>query len=223
LGALEIIVKNQGLSDYLPIWRAMQNFTKSRDENSTDELWIVEHNPVYTLGRNGKQEHILNETKIPIVKVDRGGQVTYHGPGQLVIYLLLDLQRRHLGVRQLVTLIENTIINLLAEYNLEAKSDKKAPGVYIDGKKIAALGLRVSKGKTTHGLSLNINMNLAPFKNINPCGYENLEVIQCKDLGVEDNIQVIGDKLAKLLVKQLCFLRLPKSQKVRRESRSESQ
>ncbi|MEE9326782.1 MAG: lipoyl(octanoyl) transferase LipB [Cocleimonas sp.] len=206
MGALEISVKNLGLSDYHLTWQAMQDFTQSRNESSKDELWIVEHPSVYTLGRNGKEEHILNETKIPIVKVDRGGQVTYHGPGQLVVYLLIDLPRRQLGIRQLVTLIEESIIHLLAEYHIKAESNKEAPGVYIEGRKIAALGLRVSKGKTTHGLSLNIDMDMNPYKNINPCGYTDMEVIQCVDLGVKDNVQVIGDKLTSQLINALTRL-----------------
>ncbi len=203
MGALEISVKNLGLSDYQLTWQAMQDFTQSRTESSKDELWIVEHPSVYTLGRNGKEEHILSETKIPIVKVDRGGQVTYHGPGQLVIYLLIDLPRRQLGIRQLVTLIEESIIHLLAEYNIKAKSNKDAPGVYIQGRKIAALGLRVSKGKTTHGLSLNVDMDMKPYNNINPCGYENMEVIQCIDLGVKDDLQTIAEKLTAQLTNAL--------------------
>jgi lipoyl(octanoyl) transferase len=203
LGALEISVKNLGLSDYQLTWQAMQDFTQSRTESSKDELWIVEHPSVYTLGRNGKEEHILSETKIPIVKVDRGGQVTYHGPGQLVIYLLIDLPRRQLGIRQLVTLIEESIIHLLAEYNIKAKNNKDAPGVYIQGRKIAALGLRVSKGKTTHGLSLNVDMDMKPYNNINPCGYENMEVIQCVDLGVKDDLQTIAEKLTAQLTNAL--------------------
>jgi lipoyl(octanoyl) transferase len=202
LGAVEphsLKIKNLGLQDYQPVWQAMQNFTKSRDKQTHDELWIVEHPPVFTLGRNGKEEHILEKTDIPIIKVDRGGQVTYHGPGQLVVYFLLDLHRRKIGIRQLVTLIENCLVDLLAHYNIEAYSDKKAPGVYVDKKKIAALGLRVSKGCTTHGLSLNIDMDLSPFQSINPCGYENLEVIQCKSLGIEDGMPVLTDKLLNLI------------------------
>ncbi len=177
----------------------MKDFTQSRNADTPDELWVVEHPPVYTLGRNGKEEHILQKSEIPIVKVDRGGQVTYHGPGQLVIYVLLDLHRRNLGIRQLVTIIENAIIELLAQYDIQAKSDKKAPGVYVNKKKVAALGLRVSKGRTTHGLSLNVDMNLRPFQDINPCGYEGLKVTQCCDLGITDNMKVIGERLIGIL------------------------
>lgn len=191
------------MADYQSVWELMQTFTLARDENTLDELWVVEHPPVYTLGRNGKEAHILNDTAIPIIKVDRGGQVTYHGPGQLVVYLLIDLHRRKMGIRQLVTLIEEALIQLLAEYNVKATSDKKAPGVYVKGKKIAALGLRVSKGRTTHGLSLNIDMDLAPFNNINPCGYEGLEVTQCMKLGIKDNMPVIEKKLLSILINRL--------------------
>ena len=198
-----IVVKNLGLQDYNNTWQAMQDYTKNRDETSPDQLWIVEHAPVYTLGRNGKEEHILAQTDIPIIKVDRGGQVTYHGPGQLVIYFLLDLHRRHLGVRELVTLIEDSVIALLKDYQVSAYSDKKAPGVYVNKQKIAALGLRVSKGRTTHGLSLNINMDLTPFKNINPCGYQGLEVTQCKSLGIDDSLPVIANKLVYWLTRKL--------------------
>ncbi len=197
------VIKNLGLQDYETVWQAMQNFTQSRDKTTPDELWIVEHLPVYTLGRNGKPEHILNKTDIPIVKVDRGGQVTYHGPGQLVIYILLDLHRRNLGIRKLVTIIEDAIISLLKAYSVTANSDKKAPGVYIGGEKIAALGLRVSKGRTTHGLSLNIDMDLSPYQDINPCGYQNLKVTQCKDHKITDSIVVVAEKLISYLKQQL--------------------
>lgn len=205
MGALEnpIVVKELGLADYQTVWKAMQDFTQERDPATPDELWIVEHPPVFTLGRNGKEHHILQDSAIPVVKVDRGGQVTYHGPGQIVIYLLLDLHRRGLGIRQLVTLIEHCIINLLAEYEIAANSDSKAPGVYVDGKKVAALGLRVSKGRTTHGLSLNVDMDMSPFNYINPCGYEGLEVTQCASLGIADDIVVLTAKLQQLLLNDL--------------------
>lgn len=196
MGAINTpIIKNLGQQDYQITWQAMQDFTQSRNSTTEDEIWVVEHPPVYTLGRNGKKEHILCKTDIPIINVDRGGQVTYHGPGQLVIYVLIDLHRRNLGIRQLVTLIENSIILLLKEYAIKANSEKKAPGVYVDGSKIAALGLRVSKGRTTHGLSLNINMDLRPFQAINPCGYKGLKITQCKDLGINENKQNLADKL----------------------------
>ena len=197
------VIKNLGLQDYEAVWQAMQDFTKERNESTLDELWVVEHPPVYTLGRNGKPEHILNKTNIPTVKVDRGGQVTYHGPGQLVIYILLDLHRRKLGVRQLVNIIEDSIVALLDDYQVKAKSDKKAPGVYVDGEKIAALGLRVSKGCTTHGLSLNIDMDLSPFQDINPCGYEGLKITQCKDQNISDSMDIVAQKLGQILLDSL--------------------
>ena len=199
----ELKVRQLGLSDYESVWQQMQDFTQSRDENTTDEIWVVEHPPVFTLGRNGKPEHILQKSNIPIVKVDRGGQVTYHGPGQLVIYLLLDLHRRKLGIRKLVSLIVDCIVELLAQYGLKANSDPKAPGVYVDGKKIAALGLRVSKGRTTHGLSLNVDMDLAPFSYINPCGYKGLEVIQTSNMGISDDMKTLADKLQLMLLDQI--------------------
>ena len=181
----------------------MQDFTKARDKNTPDELWVVEHSPVFTLGRNGKAEHILHDSNIPVIKVDRGGQVTYHGPGQIVIYLLLDLHRRNLGIRKLVTLIEDCIVELLGKFNLNANSDPKAPGVYVEGKKVAALGLRVSKGRTTHGLSLNVDMDLKPFSYINPCGYKGLEVTQTRSLGINENMAALAMKLQVMLEDQL--------------------
>jgi len=196
-------IKNLGRQDYQVTWQAMWEFTESRNNNSDDQIWIVEHPPIFTLGRAGKTEHILQKTDIPIVKTDRGGQVTYHGPGQLVIYILLDLHRRKLGIRQLVTLIEDSLIQLLEKHKLKANSDPKAPGVYIDGRKIAALGLRVSKGRTTHGLSLNIDMDLSPFQLINPCGYKGLEVTQCKDLGINTPVAKLTEQLIQILKQNL--------------------
>lgn len=198
-----LIVKKLGLQDYQTTWQAMQDFTKYRNTKTQDEIWIVEHPAVFTLGRNGKKEHILCETNIPIINVDRGGQVTYHAPGQLVIYILLDLHRRKLGVRKLVTIIEDSIIQLLESYHVHAFSDKKAPGVYVNKEKIAALGLRVSKGCTSHGLSLNIDMDLTPFQAINPCGYKGLKVTQCKDLGISDNLEEISNSLVSIVHKKI--------------------
>ncbi len=191
-----LLIKNIGLQDYLTVWQAMQDFTQTRDENTADELWIVEHPAVYTQGRNGKAEHILKPNNIPIVKVDRGGQVTYHAPGQIIIYTLIDLKRRKLGVRRLVTLLEDAIISLLKDYHIEAQNDPKAPGVYVANNKIAALGLRVSRGCTTHGLSLNVDMDLSPFNDINPCGYQGLQITQCKDLGITEKLPHLSSQLA---------------------------
>ena len=155
----------------------MRAFTRQRDENSLDELWILEHQAVFTLGQAGKREHILAPSIIEVVQSDRGGQVTYHGPGQLIFYTLIDLQRRKIGARQFVELLENAIIAYLAQLNIVAKSERHAPGVYVNGKKIAAIGLRIHKGRSYHGISINISADLAPFKLINPCGYANLEVV----------------------------------------------
>ena len=195
-----VAVKNLGLQDYQVTWQAMQDFTQCRNSETQDELWVVEHPSVFTLGRNGKEEHILGKTNIPIINVDRGGQVTYHGLGQLVIYILIDLHRRNLGIRKLVSIIEDSIIKLLEHFHIKAYSDKKAPGVYVNTKKIAALGLRVSKGCTTHGLSLNIDMDLKPFQQINPCGFKGLKVTQCKNLGIKSNMKVIAEKLTEIII-----------------------
>lgn len=198
-----ITIKHLGLQDYLPIWQAMKDFTAQRDENTIDELWVVEHPPVFTLGRNGKQKHILNSGNIPIIPIDRGGQVTFHGPGQLVIYLLLNLKQRKLGVRELVTDIEDSIVDFLAGYQVVANSDAKAPGVYVDGKKIAALGLRISQGCSTHGLSLNVDMDLSDFTRINPCGYEGLQVTQCKDIGINKSLEEVAEELIQYLLPKI--------------------
>ena len=195
----QLKIKQLGFAEYEEVWKSMQDFTQSRDKDTVDEMWVVEHPPVFTLGRSGKTEHILQDSDIPVVKVDRGGQVTYHGPGQIVIYLLLDLHRRNIGIRKLVTIIEECIVNLLAQHNINANSDPKAPGVYVDGKKVAALGLRVSKGRTTHGLSLNVDMDLTPFSYINPCGYEGLEVTQTQVLGLKYDMPTLSNQLQTML------------------------
>ena len=170
-----------GLQPYEPIWRAMQEYTEQRDAHSADEIWLLQHQPVYTLGRNGKPEHLLNPGTIPAVQIDRGGQVTYHGPGQLVAYLLIDLKRLKLGVREMVSAMENAIIAVLAEYGIQAVARADAPGVYVGESKIAALGLRVRQGRCYHGLSFNLDMDLQPFKQINPCGYAGMAVSQLAD------------------------------------------
>ncbi len=181
----------------------MQRFTEQRGPETPDEIWLLEHEPVFTLGRNGKEEHILKKTDIPILPIDRGGQVTYHGPGQLIVYLMIDLKRRGIGVRQLVTLIEQSIINTLAEYQLSAAAKKEAPGVYIGDAKIAALGLRIKKGCSFHGLSLNLDMDLSPFKQINPCGYKNLEVVQLSDYIEDVNLLKVEQQIITHLSKYL--------------------
>jgi lipoyl(octanoyl) transferase len=177
-------VKHLGQVAYEPTWHAMQAFTAQRGPDTLDEIWLLEHPPVFTLGLAGKREHILQFTDIPIIPIDRGGQVTYHGPGQIVAYLLMNLKRRGYGVRELVQRMEQSIIDLLAGYGIEGERRDKAPGVYVAGKKIAALGLRIKHGMSYHGLALNVDMDLTPFACINPCGYEGLEVTQLRALGV---------------------------------------
>jgi lipoyl(octanoyl) transferase len=177
-----LIIRQLNNLDYVDVWHAMQNFTDDRDEHTPDELWLVEHPPVFTQGQAGKDEHLLMPGDIPVVKVDRGGQVTYHGPGQQVIYFMINLRRRKMGVRQLVTLIENGIVASMADFDINANAKPDAPGVYVNDKKIASLGLRVRRGCSFHGLALNVNMDLSPFLRINPCGYQGLEMIQTIDL-----------------------------------------
>jgi lipoyl(octanoyl) transferase len=173
----------------------MQHYTDTRNSESPDELWIVEHPPVFTQGQAGKSEHILNAGDIPVIQVDRGGQVTYHGPGQLVVYPLLDIKRSKVGVRQLVTHIEQSIVDMLAKYEINAYAKADAPGVYVDERKIASLGLRIRKGCSFHGLALNVDMDLAPFRRINPCGYAGLEMVQCKALGGPQTVIEAGEQL----------------------------
>ena len=190
-----MIVRRPGRVPYEPTWRAMQDFTAQRDASTPDELWLVEHPPVYTLGQAGKAEHLLHVTDIPLVKIDRGGQITYHGPGQVVGYLLLDLHRRGLKVREMVNLLEQALIDCIADYGLDARRKDGAPGVYIDGAKVAALGLRVKNGCSYHGLSLNVDMDLTPFTWINPCGYSGLQTIQLKDFGVTEGPEDVATRL----------------------------
>jgi len=173
----KLLVRRLGLLEYEPVWRAMQTFTDSRDAETPDELWLVEHPPVFTQGQAGRAEHILAPGDIPVIQVDRGGQVTYHGPGQIVAYPLIDISRLKLGVRALVSGIEQAIIGVLKSYDVDAGLISGAPGVYVDGAKIASLGLRIRRGKAFHGLAFNVNMELEPFQRINPCGFEGLQVI----------------------------------------------
>ena len=181
---MNIKIRQLGLQEYQNCWQEMQDYTLSRDENSSDELWIVEHLPVFTQGLNCKPEHLLHVSDIPVVKTDRGGQITYHAPGQLVVYCLIDIKRRQLGVRDLVTILEQAMVESLAQYGLQAVAKAEAPGVYIAEMKIGAVGLRIKKGCSYHGLSLNNTMDLSPFNDINPCGYQDLQVSQLADLGV---------------------------------------
>lgn len=202
MDALKPAIKLQylGLQDYEPVWHAMQTFTDERDANTTDELWMVQHPPVFTQGQAGKAEHILNPADIPVIQVDRGGQVTYHGPGQIVLYPLIDLKRHKIGIKALVNGIEEALIQTMKEYGIQAKRKEKAPGVYVDGKKIASLGLRVRKGCTFHGLAFNIRMDLEPFNRINPCGFAGLEVIQLSQLNGEVELENVQE----ILIKKLC-------------------
>ena len=197
-----MIVRELGLQSYEQVWRDMQLFTDLRTDSTEDELWLLQHLPVYTLGKNGKAEHILNPGDIPVVNSDRGGQVTYHGPGQVIVYTLLDLSRMKIGVRELVTRIENSVINLLEDYAISANARKDAPGVYVDGRKIAALGLRVRKGCSFHGLALNVDMDLEPFSRINPCGFQGLEVTQLSALADRVDYSTVERRLLSHLQRQ---------------------
>jgi lipoyl(octanoyl) transferase len=174
-------IRELGIQPYLDVWEQMKQFTLARNEHSEDELWLLEHPPVYTQGQAGKPEHVLNPSSIPIVQSDRGGQVTYHGPGQLVAYVLMDLRRRNLGIRSLVTRLEAILISVLANYQIQGHIKCGAPGVYVNDKKIASIGLRVKNGCTYHGIALNVNMDLTPFLGINPCGFARLEMTQISD------------------------------------------
>lgn len=192
-----------GRRDYRDVWEKMQDFTDRRSQQTPDNFWVVEHPPVFTLGQAGKTEHLLAPGDIPIIKVDRGGQVTYHGPGQLVVYVLIDLKRHQLGVRQLVSALEHAIIGLLASHRIEATRRDDAPGVYVDGAKIASLGLKIRKGCSYHGLALNVAMDLEPFSRINPCGYEGLAVTQLRDLGVHTPMWEIAGELCERLYEEI--------------------
>lgn len=201
----DIIVRQLGLQPYPETWQAMRQFTDQRGATTTSELWITEHPPVFTQGQAGKAEHILDAGNIPIVQTDRGGQVTYHGPGQLIIYCLLNLKEINTGVRNLVSALENAIIQLLSQQQIEAYSDKNAPGVYVNQEKIAALGLRIRKGNAYHGLSLNVNLDLSPFSRINPCGYANMSVTSLEQLGCHWSIEHTANTLIPLLTNELGY------------------
>ena len=188
---MDALVRDLGRQPYEPVWRAMQRFTDARTEATPDELWLVEHDPVFTLGQAGKPEHVLAAGDIPVVQVDRGGQVTYHGPGQIVAYPLLDLRRLKLGVREYVCRIEQAVIDTLGEWNIEGRRREGAPGVYVNGAKVAALGIRVRRGCCFHGLAFNIAMDLEPFHRINPCGYAGLEVVAMDDLGGPGSLEAV--------------------------------
>ena len=197
-----IKIKEKGLQDYASTWQEMVSFTENRNSQTEDELWTLEHRSVFTQGLSGKPEHLLKKTKIEVIKSDRGGQITYHGPGQLIVYCMIDIKRLGIGVKQMVSIIEMSIMDVLSDYSIKSHKVTGAPGVYVDGSKIAALGLKVKQGKTYHGLSLNIDMNLAPYDLINPCGYKDLNVTQMSNL--TDNkleLDTIKEKLTKYLTK----------------------
>lgn len=202
--ARRLRLRRLGLADYQPVWRAMQAFTDRRDDGTPDELWAVQHPPVFTLGQAGREEHLLAPGDIPVLHVDRGGQVTYHGPGQVVLYPLLDLRRLGIGVRELVHGIEQAIIDVLAGYGLRGERRARAPGVYVNDAKIAALGLRVRKGRCFHGLAFNVNLDLEPFARINPCGFQGLAVTRLSDF-VEVQPPEVENRLVSGLVRQLGY------------------
>lgn len=198
--APELIVRRLGLVEYLPTFEAMRRLTAERNEQTPDEIWLLQHSQVFTQGQAGKAEHLLAPGDIPVIQVDRGGQVTYHGPGQLVAYLMLDLRRLGLGVRELVTAMEQSLVDMLATYGIEAAPKADAPGVYVNGDKIASLGLRVSRGCSFHGLALNVDMDMSPFWRINPCGYAGLKMVQLKDLLEQPApLDEVGERLEQAL------------------------
>ena len=200
-----LIIRRLGQRDYLPTWRAMREFTDQRGEETLSELWVVEHPPVFTQGQAGKAEHLLGTGDIPVVQTDRGGQVTYHGPGQLVIYLLISLREAGVGIRRLVTTMEHAIIGLLEQHGIDGQARADAPGVYVDNRKIASLGLRVRRGCTYHGLALNVSNDLEPFQRINPCGHAGLEVTSTRLLGIADDQAALATELVKLLCEGLGY------------------
>jgi len=200
------LLKDLGRVEYLPTWRAMQRFTEERDAGTPDEIWFLEHLPVFTLGLAGKVEHVLAPGNIPVLQIDRGGQVTYHGPGQLVVYPLIDLKRLKLGVRALVEAIENSIIATLKDFGIDAVSKREAPGVYThDGRKLASLGLRIRHGCSYHGLAFNIAMDLEPFSRINPCGYTGLQMSQVSELGGPKDLKAVSARLKPHLLEYLGY------------------
>ena len=202
-GHRQLIVRQLGLTDYEPVWRAMQAFTDTRQPGSPDELWLLSHRPVFTQGQAGKAEHVLAPAQIPVIQIDRGGQVTYHGPGQLVVYLLIDVRRAGIGVRELVSIIERAIVDTLACVKISAQAKAGAPGVYVGDAKIASLGLRIRRGCSYHGMSLNVAMDMEPFNRINPCGYQGLQVTQVIDLAPEKNPETLMESMQKLVLQHL--------------------
>lgn len=202
---MSLVIRHLGACDYLPTWAGMRAHHAARDADSLDEFWLLQHPPVFTMGRNAKTEHLLDPGAIPVVHIDRGGQITYHGPGQVVLYTLVDLARRKLGIRHLVSALEQVVIDFLAARDIEALARRDAPGVYVAGAKIAALGLRVSRGRAYHGLSFNVDMDLEPFSRINPCGYKDLSVTDLAGLGVGADCEAVGRELADRLATRIGY------------------
>ena len=192
---MSLVIRNLGRTDYVPVWRAMQGFTDQRTAGTADEIWFTEHEPVFTLGLNASREHLLAPGDIPVVQIDRGGQVTYHGPGQLMVYPLLDLRRADIGVRPLVTALEQSVVDFAAESGIAAASRCDAPGVYVDGVKIASVGLRIRRGASFHGMAVNVDVDLEPFRRINPCGFAGLEVTNLAKLGAASGVDGVRDGL----------------------------
>ena len=200
-----ITIRSLGRQDYEPVWHAMQRFTNSRGTDTPDEIWFTEHNPVFTLGVNASRKHVIAPGDIPVVQVDRGGQVTYHGPGQLMIYALIDLRRAGIGIRPLVTALEQSVVEIAAEFGIEAGSRSDAPGVYVDGVKLASVGLRIRRGASFHGMALNVDVDLEPFSRINPCGYTNLEVTDLTRLGAECGLERVQQVLLPIFLRHMRF------------------
>ncbi len=201
----DITIRNLGVQDYEPVWHAMQAFTDARNADTPDEIWFTEHSPVFTLGVNANRDHLLAPGDIPVVQIDRGGQVTYHGPGQLMIYPLIDLRRSGVGVRPLVTALEQSVVDLAAEFGITAASRADAPGVYVDGVKLASIGLRIRRGASFHGMALNVDVDLEPFSRINPCGFTNLEVTTLARLGAERDLDTVQRQLLPHFLKHMGF------------------
>jgi len=199
----ELVVRELGRQEYEPVWRAMQEFTNTRTESTPDEIWFCDHDSVFTLGLNTKPEHLLAPGDIPVIQIDRGGQVTYHGPGQLMIYPLIDLRRAGLGVRDLVTALEQSVVDLAADYGVEAASRCDAPGVYVNGVKLASVGLRIRRGSSFHGMALNVDVDLEPFSRINPCGFKDLQLTDLARLGANSDLAAVRDKLLPHLLRHL--------------------
>jgi lipoyl(octanoyl) transferase len=204
-----VAIRDLGRRDYIPLWREMQEFTDTRDESTADEIWFTEHPPVFTMGLNASDEHLLAPGDIPVVQIDRGGQVTFHGPGQLMIYPLLDLRRAGLGVRPLVTALEQSVVDFVAEYDVAASSRADAPGVYVGETKLASVGLRIRRGSSLHGMALNVDIDLEPFSRINPCGYEELQMTDLNRLGIDLKLEDVSRKLLPHLLRHLGILEAP--------------